>query len=215
MLIRKFNEDDSEVLKQIFNICFDDNSPLRLINPIHRVVAIKNNTIMGGAGIKYGDLHNRVPEAYVAVLPEFSRNGVGGALHKALVEMNPLKDSEIGIDGCCYDTQLITQSFMKKLGYVKYLDCHSIIIDLNKFKTVPTTHYVENFSTFLERENSLDPVKNFLIERYIEEHHWSPPRDITHEIWDEIKNDERSQQLSVLIKVKDQIIGVSEARENF
>ena len=215
MLIRKFNEDDSEVLKQIFNICFDNNSPLRLVNPLHRIVAIVDNVIIGGAGLRYSDLHNLVPEAYIAVLPEYRRKGVGVALHKALIEMNPLKDTEIGIDGCCYDTQTIPQSFMKKLGYVKYLDCYSIIVDLNKFKTVPITYHIENYSSFFEREKFLDPVKAFLIERYIEEHHWSPPRDITHKIWDEIISDERSQQLSILITDKDQIIGVSEARENF
>jgi GNAT superfamily N-acetyltransferase len=215
MLIRKFNNDDSEILKQIFNICFDNNSPLRLLNPSHRVVAIIDNAIVGGAGLKYGDLHNCVPEAYIAVLPEFRRKGIGVALHNALIEMNPLKQTEIGIDGCCYDNQSVAQSFMKKLGYVKYLDCHCVIVDLCKVNNVPPAYHVENYSNFLARKNSLDSVQKFLISRYIEEHQWSPPRDITHEIWDEIVNEERSKTLSVLITENDQILGVSEARENF
>jgi GNAT superfamily N-acetyltransferase len=215
MLIRKFNNDDSEILKQIFNICFENNSPLHLLNPCHRVVAIIDNTIVGGAGLKYGDLHNCVPEAFVAVLPEFRRKGIGVALHKALVEMNPLKQTEIGIDGCCYDNQSVSQSFMKKLGYVKYLDCHSVIIDLCKVNNVPLTYHVENYSNYLAKKNSLDLVQIFLISRYIEEHQWSPPRDITNEIWDEIVNEERSKSLSVLITENNQILGVSEARENF
>lgn len=217
MLIRKFNNDDSETLKQIFNICIDNNSPLHLLNPCHRVIAIINNTIVGGAGLKYGDLHNCVPEAYVAVSPEFRRKGIGigFALHKTLIEMNPLKQTEIGIDGCCYDNQPVSQSFMKKLGYVKYLDCHSVIVDLCKVNNVPLAYHVENYSKFLARNNSLKLVQKFLISRYIEEHQWSPPRGITHEIWDEIVNEERSQSLSVLIIENDQILGASEARENF
>jgi GNAT superfamily N-acetyltransferase len=215
MIIRKFKKDDSENLEQIFNFCFDNNSPLRLIKPLQRVVAVVNNTIVGGAGFKYSELHHRVPEAYIAVLPEHRRKGIGLALHKTLIDLNPLNKNEIGIDGCCYDTQSISQNFMKKLGYDKYLDCFCVIVDLDKAVAVPKTFQVENYSSYFKNNNSIDSVKKFLIKRYIEEHQWSLPCDIGHDVWNEIANDERSQQLSVLITDNHQIVGASEARENF
>jgi hypothetical protein len=48
MLFRKFNNDDSEILKQIFNICFENNSPLHLLNPRHRAVAIMMAQLLVG-----------------------------------------------------------------------------------------------------------------------------------------------------------------------
>ena len=215
MEIRKFIKEDSEVLKGIFEKCFNSASPLRLINPLHRLVASDDNKIVGGAGLKYSQLHNKVVEIYIAVLPEYQRKKIGSKLHNALIENFPLNKNEIAFDSRCFEGQFIQQCFMKKLGYQKYLDCHSCIIDLDQCENILIEYEVKNYSDFLKQDGSLESVKDFLIQRYIEEHSWSPPREISHEIWKDIIEDIRSQELSVLITNKDQILGASEAREDF
>lgn len=177
-------------------------------------MAYENDHFVGAAGLRYSELHFRMPAIYIVVSPGYRKKGIGSELHKNLIKLFPLKSNEIGFAGNSYDVQKVAISFMSKMGYDHLLDCHCLTIDLDKFQSEKLEYEVSFFSDFSAKHDSIDNVTKFLTERYIEEHFWNPPHAIDHEIWDDYKSEDISKT-SVLIMKDERILGVSEAHDDF
>lgn len=210
MEISHFKQTDLEAVKSIIKECFGKHSSMYSLSIRDSIVVGKeDDKIIAVAGLIRRLPHNKVPSVVIAVLPLFRRKGIGSKLHKSLLAQHPLNETEIGIDGCCYEDQYIAREFLTKLGYKKYLDCRCATLKINGMKSIKLDYEVQSCSQFFEMENRKKEFNVFIVERYIEEHYWSPPLHISHSAWNEIGYDDYSHDLSFVINEDGQILGGS------
>lgn len=209
MRIQNFQEKNTNSVKALFEACFDENV-FHSLDLATTVVGEVDGEALAVAGLIRNELHPNLPKVVVAVAEDFRRRGYGRLIHQTLLRMYSLKTEEIGVDGYCYNDQIIAQTFMRSLGYQKYLDCHMLILDLSNLVHAADIYGAQSYSESSQYGHDAHVFKNFLIKRYVEAHQWNPPCEMEHEIWNHIKKEKPNESLSFAICEGNRILAASE-----
>jgi hypothetical protein len=214
MLIQKFKSEFKQDLENLINSIYEKEVPLYVLSLDTVVVAFEDDQMVGFAAYRRRELHDRVVTLEIGVIACKRRRGVGASLHEELFTEFPLKDTDIGTDGCCYSSNTVAQSFLISLGYLKYLDCNCLILDLEQNSSSSKELSITSLIELYQNDVYRDKVKEFYISRYTTEHKWSPVTTNT-VVWDDYYDDGNSLDLGVALLKDRKIIGCSFAYENF
>lgn len=204
MQISKIQTHEIREAKELIKMCFGENFAVGSLNYSDAFIGKKENRLIAVSGFIKSELHPQSYKTVVAVLPEFRRKYYATKIHQVLIESGE-KSPDIKIDACCYSNQVDVQTFIKKLGYEHYLDCHTLELDVDKPFIVEDSFEVKSYSELQSSGFDLNTLKTFLINRYIEAHSWNPPRDKNDPIWNYLRQERSNEELSFAI-IKDGLI---------
>lgn len=173
-------------------------------------VAKTGEDIVGAGKLYRSSLHGNVPIMVIGVEPSYRRQGVGRAIHQAIMDSKP--SIPLGIDGCCYETDSGCISFLESLGYESYLDCLIPAVDISSLPKAGKSEQLEimTFSKAFQDGVSQREVLRFLVSRYVASHGWSPPSiSETDASWEEIALGDIDPEVSMLALSKGTIVGAS------
>ena len=215
MKIEKYNCEEKIEMENFLKSFDLEEAPLYLLDQKTVVVIKDDSKIFGIAGYRTNRLHSKVLTIDIVVHPDHRRKGIGRKLHEELLNSFKLPGNIIGYDGCCDSKKIEIQLFLLKLGYEKYLDCHCIIIDLEKEFRASSSADVLTLKKLYLNENYKKKVREFYISRYVEEHIWSPTESINHDVWNDYYDEGNSEELGVVLIKDNTVVGSSFAYESF
>lgn len=218
--IRRMIEDDSPRVVQLVRDCFPEDSDFYLdyypIAPRFPVVIAEQSSSLLGVGVTYlNSLHPHWLKIMVAVDKNFRGQGIGKQLHDAAIKARDLSASIIGTQIHCYKGENEAEAFIKAMGYELRVNCHILELDLTKRKLSPRLArkfgHLEMmpFTKLLESSEMKQHLFDFLVNRYSEEHVWSPPQPKDHSDWEETVFDSLVPELSFALLDGQTIIAAS------
>ena len=213
MKVEKYSENQRENLKVFLKSSCIKEPPWYFLDQECVLLAKKNNKIIGVAGYRKSELHNKVFHIEIVIEPNHRRERIGSSLHSEILNAFSSPEDLIGYDGCCYSDDTLAQFFLTSLGYEKYLDSHCLILDLSKsysaikLNTIVTLKELYLDITFKKK------IREFYISRYFEEHSMNPSIEEDDDVWNDYYQDGTRVDLGVAMLLGKDIIGCSFAYE--
>lgn len=179
MQITKALDADAEIVKGLIKSCY-----IPQMAPSHRnlseiLIATIDGTPVAFSAFGLNEIHPHSKKSYVGVLPTYRRQGIGSRLHSELMKRDHEK---YPMFVHCHADQSVERLFLEKLGYLICARDYLLMLDLSRIPmALPSS--AKSYFELEEAGFPLQKISDFLIDRYVETHHWNPPCPRSHEIW--------------------------------
>jgi hypothetical protein len=212
--LRPLSVDDFDDLRLLFNRCHPDGLDresypdyLFVIGAFHQL------KLVAGLVLFQNPIHPFYLKCSVAVLPEFRHLGLGTNLHTAMMSEFSIPEQVYGLEMACYEQNLAGCRFIESLNYQHHFNCVEFELDLSE-SILQNSSQKSPFNglqihSFEDRVVSKDNLLNFLVQKYIDSHLWSPVSDISIEEWDQIVFSDLEASLSYYILIENEVAACS------
>lgn len=163
-------EADFQLAENLLSRCFDKRPPYYAVDQKNAILAFKENQLAGLSLFWRNELHDKTVVEYISVLPEFRRQGIGTLLHEELRKAFPFRKTDVAVDMSCDASDIRAQSFMKSLGFRKYLDCYMNTINVHDLDLTSSSKKIITLDLLYENEVMVTRVRDFHTRRYDEDH---------------------------------------------